>query len=676
MEPADEGPSQKRSRRPDYVRLLARLVPRAYRLSGLVVAVLSFWISLSPSLLPRSGLYQGVISGISASIGYGVGVVGLAIVEFMLERRIVWAPRARINVLLGVAAVLGTIAALIWYANWQRELRTLMGMSDASSWQPVEIVLVTAIIFVVLIGAARLIRWCTGWLIRQITKVAPPRVAAVVGCGLVVVLCIGLVNGVLLDAYISSTSDAFRAMNQRTNSASVEPDIGELSGSPDSLVTWESLGRQGRQFVTGGPTVDQLEAFSGQPAVQPIRSYVGFGATGSIRAEAELAAAELERAGGFDRAVVCVIIGTGTGWVNEDGSDAVEYLYNGDTAIVSIQYSYLPGWMSFIVDRGPAREAGRQLFNAVYAEWSTLPHDSRPKLVVGGESLGAFGAESAFSGVDDLRIRTDGALFSGPPSFSGLWKDLVAHRDAGSPQWLPIYEDGRTVRFMARPSDLDRPDASWTTPRVVYLQYGSDPITWWDPSLVFQRPDWLEEPRGYDVLPSTRWFPIVTFLQLTADVAVARDVPNGHGHRFRCGPRLRLGRNTPASRLDRRRHRPAERSRRGHVGTAAFGLLTRLRPAVCPRSDDRPRRQWTVEWVHRRHQHRPVLAHQTPPGALDSFSVGFALSPRLVAAERAMIRHWESGTPLRVHVAHTPTSWSTPVWLSTLTIHERTPGCE
>ncbi len=69
-------------------------------------------------------------------------------------------------------------------------------------------------------------------------------------------------------------------------------------------------------------------------------------------------------------------------------------------------------------------------------------------------------------------------------------------------------------------------------PRVVYLQHASDPIAWWTPDLLFSKPDWLSEPRGYDVLPQTRWIPVVTFLQVSADMAVAVDVPDGHGHRY------------------------------------------------------------------------------------------------------------------------------------------------
>ena len=37
---------------------------------------------------------------------------------------------------------------------------------------------------------------------------------------------------------------------------------------------------------------------------------------------------------------------------------------------------------------------------------------------------------------------------------------------------------------------------------------------------------------GRDVLPAMRWYPVVTFLQVTADLALAYGAPPGHGHRF------------------------------------------------------------------------------------------------------------------------------------------------
>jgi uncharacterized membrane protein len=292
------------------------------------------------------------------------------------------------------------------------------------------------------------------------------------------------------------------------------------------------LGHQGRVFISGGPTVEQLTKFNGAPAVEPIRVYAGKNSAKNIKAAADLAARELERAGGFKRKVIAVATTTGTGWINEAEASGLEYMYNGDTAIVSMQYSFLPSWLSFLVDKENARQAGQALFEAVDARLRELPEAQRPKIVVFGESLGSFGGEAPFLSPNNIIARTDGALFSGPTFNNTMWDDVTINRDDGSPMWLPIFDDGQNIRFAARPDNLGRPDTTWGYPRIVYLQHASDPIAWWNPDLLFSEPDWLREPRGYDVSADMYWIPIVTFLQVSADMAVAIDVPDGHGHRY------------------------------------------------------------------------------------------------------------------------------------------------
>ena len=136
--------------------------------------------------------------------------------------------------------------------------------------------------------------------------------------------------------------------------------------------------------------------------------------------------------------MLVVVTTTGTGWVDPAASDSLEYEFNGDTAMVAMQYSYLPSWLSFLVDQVKARDAGRALFDAVYGVWAELPAVPRPQLLVFGESLGTFGGEAAFSGIADIRNRTDGVLWAGPPNFNELWRGIVDDREAGSPEWLPV----------------------------------------------------------------------------------------------------------------------------------------------------------------------------------------------------------------------------------------------
>jgi uncharacterized membrane protein len=244
----------------------------------------------------------------------------------------------------------------------------------------------------------------------------------------------------------------------------------------------------------------------------------------------------LERTGAFSRSVLCVITTTGTGWIDRRTVDPLEFMYNGDTALVAIQYSYLPSFLSFVVDRDRARDAGRELFNQVYDRWSELPAAERPKLLVVGKSLGAFGAASAFSGIDDIRNRTDGVLLVGPPNATSLWREFVDRRDRGTPAILPTFVGGETVRLASRESDLAAPGGPWEPPRVVVLQNASDPVVWWSPGLALKQPGWLKEKRGDDVLSRMRWYPFVTFWQVTADLVFSLDAPAGHGHNYGTKP--------------------------------------------------------------------------------------------------------------------------------------------
>ena len=162
---------------------------------------------------------------------------------------------------------------------------------------------------------------------------------------------------------------------------------------------------------------------------------------------AELAVADLERAGGFDRGNLLVATTTGSGWLDSGAIDSFEYLTGGDSAVVAMQYSYLPSWLSYLVDQKKAREAGRELFDAVYDRWSRLAPERPPEAVRVRPQPGSFGGETAFSGEYDLRNRTAGALFAGPPNFNTLYREFTDGRDPGTPEVEPVYKGGRTVRF-------------------------------------------------------------------------------------------------------------------------------------------------------------------------------------------------------------------------------------
>jgi uncharacterized membrane protein len=503
---------------------------RHYTFFGTAVGLVFIWLSMTPSLLPRGPLFQGVLSGAAGGIGYAIGVFAVWLVRYLRSKETSPpAPRWAWLALI-VVGIIGQIAAIVYFHVWQDDVRDLMGVPRLRFWDhPLTAVLSIVFLFG-FVEIGQLIGKLVRFLDRQLKRVAPPRVSAVTTVALLLVVTVALLNGVVVRVTMDWLNKSFASVNDELDPNNPAPTSTLRSGGPQSLVSWDSLGHQGRTFVGNGPSVEQLSEFNGTRAIEPIRAYAGLNSAHDIKATAKLAAAELERTGGLDRKLVAVATTTGTGWINEAEASALEYMLNGNSAIVSMQYSYLPSWLSFLVDKENARQAGQALFEAVDALVRARPENKRPKLVVFGESLGSFGGETPFLALNNLIARTDGALFSGPTFNNTIWTSLTSNRDAGSPEWLPIFDKGENARFVAEPQNLERPPDAWSQPRVVYLQHASDPIAWWNPDLLFSRPDWLAEPRGYDVSPRMEWIPIVTFLQVSADMAVAIDVPDGHGH--------------------------------------------------------------------------------------------------------------------------------------------------
>ncbi len=404
-----------------------------YSLPGLAGALVFVCLSLSPSLLPRTGVIQGLVCGITAAIGYGVGVVAAWVWRAFADR----VPRRTTHRSWRVFAVVSCVclvAAMTFGRYWQGQIRMRMGVAPDGLSSLLVTPLLAALVFVALIASARTLRGLYRWAARRLERWIGPRAAHAVGWTAVVVGTGLLVSGVVLDGLVAAADEAFSVRNGATEPGVVQPVVPQRSGSAESLVPWTSLGRQGRNFTGTGPTPEQIAAFTGSMANMPIRAYAGLDSAATAEQRARLAVEDLARAGGFGRRTLVVVTTTGSGWVDPGAVDSVEYMTGGDSATVSMQYSYLPSWMSYLVDQERAREAGRALFDAVYDRWSRLPMDNRPRLVVVGESLGSFGGETAFSGEYDLRNRTAGAIFAGPPNFNVLYREFVDGRDVGSPR--------------------------------------------------------------------------------------------------------------------------------------------------------------------------------------------------------------------------------------------------
>jgi uncharacterized membrane protein len=510
---------------------------------GVVFGTLFFCLSLTPSLLPRDWLFQGLIGGVNAAIGYAIGVVvAKAFHRFALRHRQWWPPSQRTLLALKSAVVVSSIAVcvlmLIPAAAWQRQVSAEMGVQGPATLGYLRTLVVAVLVGGACVGVSRVLNDAIKLLARVFIRRwhLHQEVAMFIGTAIVVVLVVTLVNGVLYRGFLLGASQLLQPQNANTRAGISQPTQPEKSGSPASLAPWDSLGYQGRNFVATGPHVDELTRLNGRPAKEPIRVYAGLQTADTDRGRVDVIVRELERTGAFARRVLVIVPTTGTGWVNPVAARAIETMYNGDTALVGVQYSYLPSWISFLADREKSVQSGRLLIDAVHDRWSKLPADRRPKLVLYGESLGSLAGQGAFPWLPDIaRMGFSAVLWVGPPHESSLWSGLVARRDPGTPEVEPRYDNGRTVRFSQATSGAGVAAVAqppWDGTRVLFLQHASDPIVWWSPDLVFARPDWLVEPAGADRTASMRWYPIVTFWQVSADMTNASSVPAGHGHNY------------------------------------------------------------------------------------------------------------------------------------------------
>ncbi|MGB6205837.1 alpha/beta hydrolase [Mycobacterium sp.] len=510
---------------------------------GIAFGALFFCLSLTPSLLPRDWVFQGLIGGINAAFGYGLGVViGNTIYRVVLRGARWWPPPARVLFWLKAAVVViaptASVLMLIPAASWQRQVSALMGIEGPTTLGYMRTLIVAVVVGALLVSTFRVLIDAVKLLARMLIRRwhLHDEVALFIGTTIVVALLIMLFNGVLVRGFFAGANAVFQPRDTATAAGVSQPMLPEKSGSPASLASWDSLGFQGRNFVASGPHAAQLTRLNGRPAKEPIRVYAGLHTAPDDQGRLATVVGELERTGAFTRKMLVIAPTTGTGWIDPVAAASLEMMYNGDTAIVGVQYSYLPSWISFLADRQKSMDAGRMLIDTVHQRWQQLPPDHRPKLVLYGESLGSMAGQAAFGWLPDIRaMGFDAVLWVGPPHESPLWHALIVRRDPHTMEVQPRYDNGRTVRFSEAnaPADISvLAGPPWPGTRVLFLQHPSDPVVWWSPDLLFTQPEWLIEPRGQDRTALMHWYPVVTFWQVSADLTNAEGVPGGHGHNY------------------------------------------------------------------------------------------------------------------------------------------------
>src|SRR5262245_60107408 len=230
----------------------------------------------------------------------------------------------------------------LWQAaRWQNSIRGLMKLEPVDTTYPLEVALIALAVFAILLVLGRFFRLTLRLVVTGVNRFLPRRVSNVIGVVAAVALFWSVINGVLFRVALAAADASYREFDKLIEPETVPPTDPLKTGSNASLLGWRELGRAGREFISSGPTREDISAISGREALEPVRVYVGLRSAETPEARAKLALEELRRVGGFKRSVLIVITPTGTGWVDPAALDSVEYLHGGAVASVAMQYSYL-----------------------------------------------------------------------------------------------------------------------------------------------------------------------------------------------------------------------------------------------------------------------------------------------------------------------------------------------
>jgi len=451
-----------------FYKFLKRVILWWYKLSfvGIFIGAIFIALSLTPSLLPRQPLIQGLLSGIVFVVGYWIGKLWryLELPKFKKHYNIY------LQVLCGIVVGISITYSSVHWGMWQNSILSAMGQENLIVSHSIFVVVFVSFLTagcLILIGN---ILYLSFYFVRkQIYKVIPRRISNFIGFVIAIFILIITINGVLIKNIFKVLDSSAAKVNELTEDGIKKPTDINKTGSDKSLIAWNTLGREGKNFIAKGPTADDISKFKGSRAMEPLRVYVGLKSANSVQERARLALEELKRIDAFSRKIMVISTPTGTGWLDPNAVDTLEYIYSGDTVNVGIQYSYLSSQSTLLFLPTRANETSEVMFHTIYNYWKKMPKNKRPKLYLFGLSLGSFGSEHSAKLYEMIDDPINGALWVGPPFVNKLHRDIMTNRNMDSPAWLPIYDDSSLVRFTLDGSNLNSYKSNWGKLRLIYM---------------------------------------------------------------------------------------------------------------------------------------------------------------------------------------------------------------
>ncbi|MCP4465797.1 MAG: hypothetical protein GY813_03475, partial [Halieaceae bacterium] len=268
---------------------------RSLSFAGASTAALFAPIATLPSLVPRAAVIQGLLIALVAAATYAAGA-GIGWIIRVSRRQPDWHSGARLKT---VAITLAALWLLVWLGlgfTWQRDLSEVTKTEPPDLLWPLVSLVAAALISLVLLSIGRGIRLAVLSLRQRLSRRWGTRWATLIVTVAVALIVIPLITGRALPVLLLPLDPLFMSMNN-SGSESTTPTLSTVSGGPDSDISWQSLGAEGRKFIGSTNTIEQLNEFSGGGAISPVRVFAGYESAASAEQRAQLALEDLKRFG-------------------------------------------------------------------------------------------------------------------------------------------------------------------------------------------------------------------------------------------------------------------------------------------------------------------------------------------------------------------------------------------
>ena len=211
---------------------------------GLLLGAAAFVAALTPSMIPRPGVLQGVECGLAFGIFYLLGA-GASMLWSWLQLPVAggyWRAFDRISIWLCLALVL---YGLVRETEWQNAIRGAMDMPPVAAGLPVVIAIVSVPVAVFLISLAKLFKSLATLISTRLAKLFPPRIALLGGFGIAAALFWSIGSGLLLRTALHGLDSSYRHIDALLPAERSAPEDPLRAAAPSPWFRGTVWGRRG-----------------------------------------------------------------------------------------------------------------------------------------------------------------------------------------------------------------------------------------------------------------------------------------------------------------------------------------------------------------------------------------------------------------------------------------------